>query len=99
SLFSGSGLVLGQLSTSLGTRLVVNGTLRATNQAGFGTLDVIRGLAVFKGGLMELDRLLLRTPESSFEFHGGNLMTRGGSISNGQSFLVGQSGGAIWEIK
>jgi hypothetical protein len=98
SVFSSGDLILGELA-SRENRLTVNGTLRVTNQVGTSLLDVRHGTNVFRGGLIDADRLLLTNSDSIFEYYGGNLMTRSASIANGQAFVAGRTGGAFWDMK
>jgi len=56
----GGKVFVGRGDTSTSNRLVVqNGTLRATNAAGTGVLDVRRGTNVLNSGLVDVDKLVL----------------------------------------
>jgi T5SS/PEP-CTERM-associated repeat protein len=67
---------------------VDGGTMRATNAAGTGLLDLRRGTAVLNAGSMELDQLLMTNTAGSFSFQGGTLSSRSCTVSNGSLFLV-----------
>ncbi len=81
---------------------VAGGNLIVTNTGGTGALDIRRGANVFNAGLIEADRLLLTNSAGFFEFNGGTLITRGGTVSNGQDFVVGTGAGvtnATWDVR
>ena len=73
--------------------MVAGGSVVVTNDTGTAVFETLRGTNVFNAGLIETDQLLLTNGGlSRFEFNGGTLITRGGTISNGQDFVVGASG-------
>jgi T5SS/PEP-CTERM-associated repeat protein len=77
-------------ATSTNNRVTVDGgNLLITNSAGSGKLDIFNGTTLFNAGLIAADSLLVSNSNSRFEFNGGTLITRGGSISNGQDFVIG----------
>jgi T5SS/PEP-CTERM-associated repeat protein len=87
-----AGAYVGRISTSTNNRITVaGGTLRATNASATAVLDIRRGTNAFTAGLIEADNLLLTNTAGSFEFNGGTLVTRSGTINNGQDFAVGQN--------
>jgi T5SS/PEP-CTERM-associated repeat protein len=93
-------LVLGSAPEATNSRVIVNGTLRAT--AGrTGVLDIRRGTNQFNLGLIETDFLLMTNPLGAFEFNGGLLITHGARISNSAPFIVGRSGftPAVWDVR
>lgn len=98
-------LIIGFDSSALGNRVVVNGgTLRATNASGTATLDVRHGTNVFNAGLIEVDWLPLTNSDGFFEFNGGRLVTRGGTMNRPSltTFYVGTAAGsspAIWDMR
>ena len=97
-----SNLFVGFNSSATNNRVVVDGgTLRVTNAAGTGVLDVRRGTNVFNAGLIDADRLLLTNAAGVFEFNGGTLITRGAFLNNNAAFNVGNSGStpAIWHVR
>jgi len=55
-------------------------------------LDFRGGTNVLDAGLIETDRLLLTYSEGGFQFNGATLHTQGGTIDNGQPFVVGATG-------
>ncbi|MGH8245988.1 MAG: hypothetical protein ACREUU_06105, partial [Gammaproteobacteria bacterium] len=76
--------------TSTNNRLTVDGgTLRVTNGAATGLLDVRRGTNVLNAGLVEVDRLLITNTQGFFEFNGGTLSAKNSTVNNGQVFRVG----------
>jgi T5SS/PEP-CTERM-associated repeat protein len=75
---------------SANNRVTVDGgTLRVTNAAGTGLLDVRRGTNVLNAGLVEVDQLLVTNTAGRFELNGGTLSVGNSKISNGQLFRVG----------
>ena len=88
--------------SSMNNRLTVDGgNLLVTNNAGNGQLRIINGTNVLNDGLIVADSLLLNYNGGRFEFNGGTLITRSGSISNGQNFAVGRNAGypaATWVV-
>jgi len=87
-------------------RLTVSsgGTLRSTNASRTAILDVRLGTNVLNGGIIEADQLVVTNFEGFFEFNGGTLITRGGSINkdNGMNFQVGALPGfpaATWDVR
>jgi len=88
TLLSGN-LFLGFNSLSANNRVTVDGTLRVTNAAGTGVLDVRRGTNVLVAGLVEVDRLLVTNTAGRFELNGGTVSTKNSSVNNGQPFRVG----------
>jgi T5SS/PEP-CTERM-associated repeat protein len=85
-----SNLFVGFQSLATNNRVVVDGgTLRVTNVAGNGTLDVRRGTNVLNAGLVDVDSLLVTNAAGKFEVNGGTLSVGNSKISNGQLFRVG----------
>ena len=77
-------------TTSTGNRLVVDGgTLRVTNGAGTGVLEVKRGTNVLNAGLIEADILRMTNSQSRFEFNSGTLSIKSSRVSIGPPLLVG----------
>ncbi len=96
-------IYVGATATSTNNRVIVDGgTLRVTNAAVTGVLDVRRGTNQLVSGLIETDRLLLTNTMGGFEFRGGTLVTRGATIYNASSpFVVGSAGStpAVWDVR
>lgn len=82
---------VGGASSSLNNRVVVNGgTLRVTNAAATGLLDIRRGTNVLNQGLIEVDILRLTNGVSSkLEFKAGTLSARSSRLSLGPPLIVG----------
>ena len=81
---------------------VGNATLTVTNATSNGVLDVRRGSAVFSGGTITADQLLLTNTAGTFTFNAGTLITRTATISNGLDFRVGIGTGfapATWDVR
>lgn len=106
-LITNSGVVdaryvyLGSGPNSINNLLSVgNGTLTVSNASGSAVLDLRRGSAVFNGGTITADQLLLNTvPPDTFTFNAGTLATRNAAISNGAPFVVGNgSSAAIYHM-
>src|SRR5206468_8824502 len=78
-----------------------SGTLRMTNSASTALLEVRRGTNRLNAGVIQADRLLLTNAAGLFEFNGGTLITRGGTVSNNLTFNVGANGvtPAIWDVR
>lgn len=93
--------VVGRNAGSSPTILHNSATLRVTNAARLGVLEVRRGTNRLNDGLIEVDQLVLTNTAGRFEFNGGTLITRGGFISNNLPFTVGVSGviPAIWNAR
>jgi T5SS/PEP-CTERM-associated repeat protein len=68
---------------------VAGGTLQVTNPASTGTLNIMQGTNVFNAGLIAVDQLWMTNALGRFVFHGGTLQTRNTTVSNQQTFLVG----------
>ncbi len=90
-------LLIGEYpAQATGNRLEVRpGTVFVKNAATNGVLEVRRGTNLFNGGLMDVDQLRLTSDTGFFEFNGGTLITRGGTIDNGQDFVVGRAGSTL----
>lgn len=77
---------------------VDGGTLRIPHQ-----YDIRRGTNILNAGLVEVDSLILTSPQGFFEFNGGTLKTYTATVSNGQPFVVGNnlaSGDpALWDLQ
>ena len=87
------GLITGTEAPSANNRVIVDGgSLMLTNSGGDGVLDVRRGTNVFNAGLIQADSLLLTNSAGFFEFNGGTFIAGGGTVDNGQPFVVGASG-------
>lgn len=93
--------VVGQNAGSTATVVHASGTLRITNSTGTALLDVRRGTNRLNAGVMEVDQLLRTNVAGRFEFNGGTLITRGGTLANNGEFDVGASGStpAIWDVR
>ncbi len=92
------------VGASSGNVLTVgNGSLTVTNATQNGTLDVRRGSAIFTGGNITADQLLLTNGSAgTVTFNAGTLITRTATISNGLDFVVGANGGfdaATWDVR
>lgn len=101
-LVAATNLFVGFQPTATNNRVVVNGgTLRVTNSAGTGVLDVRRGTNVLIAGLMDADRLLLTNTAGHLDLLGGTLVTRGASVNNGQPMTIGRAGGGpvVWDMR
>jgi len=95
-------VTLGYALSSTNNRAIVDGgNLIVTNSGGTGTLDIRRGTNVLNAGLIQTDHLLLNNSAGFFEFNGGTLITGGGTVNNGQPFVVGASGttAAILDVR
>jgi T5SS/PEP-CTERM-associated repeat protein len=79
------GLFIGLNSLSANNRVAVNGgTLRVTNAAGTGVLDIRRGTNVINGGLVEVDQLLATNVSvGRWVFNGGTLAVGRLAIATG----------------
>jgi T5SS/PEP-CTERM-associated repeat protein len=89
-VFASNAVYVGFAPTSTNNRVTVDGgTLRVTNAAGTGVLDVRRGTNVLNAGLVEADQLLLVNAAGRLEFSGGTLSTGNTTGNNGQFFRVG----------
>jgi hypothetical protein len=88
-----SNLVVGVYSNATGTIQIFGGTLGVTNQTGTGQLVVgQRGQGTFiqSGGATTVDQLLAVSGANSvLTFNSGTLSSRGTTISNAQTFAVG----------
>ncbi len=88
--FSAGSILVGDNPSSTNNRVIVEGgTLRTTNTAGTGVLEVRRGTNVLNAGLMEVDQLLMTNTAGWFEFNGGTLSARNTRVGNGRTFRVG----------
>ncbi len=99
---SANGMIVGGGSSANIRATVDGGTLRVTNGAVSAALDIRRGTNVLNAGLIEADQLLMTNVAGSFTFNGGTLITRGGTINNGQDFVVGANTGfapATWDLR
>jgi hypothetical protein len=76
---------------SVNNRIIINNaTLRATNAAADGLLEIRRGTNVLNAGLVEADILRMTNGAASrFEFNGGTLAIRSSRVSAGNPLLVG----------
>jgi len=84
---------VGENASSTNNRVLVNeGNLIVTNAGGTGTLNIRRGTNVLNAGLVVADKLLLTNSAGFLDFNGGTLITGGGTVNNGQPFVVGASG-------
>jgi T5SS/PEP-CTERM-associated repeat protein len=85
-----SNLFVGLQAPATNSRVVVDGgTLRVTNAAGTGLLDVRRGTNVLDAGLVEVNQLLVTNTAGKFELNGGTFSAGKTVINNGQLFRVG----------
>jgi len=85
-----SELYIGFDTTSTNNRVVLgSGTLQVTNPVFTAPFDIRRGTNQLNSGLIEADRLLMTNMLGIFEFNGGTLKVRSSTISNGQTFFVG----------
>src|SRR5207249_9215611 len=93
--------IVGQNAGATATVSHASGTLRMTNSASTALLEVRRGTNRLNAGVIQADRLLLTNAAGVFEFNGGTLITRGGTLSNNLPFNVGANGGtpAIWDVR
>jgi T5SS/PEP-CTERM-associated repeat protein len=98
SLVISNGGVLSSASLTVGSQSgtsnhlvsVSAGTLEVTNVSGTGTLDVRRGTnQLARAGLIELDQLVLTNALGFFEFDAGTLNVRATTVTNAQTFFVG----------
>ncbi len=90
AVVASASFVLGSASTATNNRAIVDGgTLRVTNAANSGVLDVRRGTNVLNAGFIEVDRLLVTNTLGVFEFNGGVLKTENTTNNNGHTFFVG----------
>jgi T5SS/PEP-CTERM-associated repeat protein len=85
-----SSLALGLGSSSPRNRILVSdGRLIVTNSSGTGIYNLLRGTNEFIGGFMDVDHLLMTNAVGGFDFHAGLLTLRQTTVSNGQTFIVG----------
>jgi T5SS/PEP-CTERM-associated repeat protein len=89
--FASNAVYLGLLSTSTKNRLTVDGgTLRVTNAAASGLLEIRRGTNVLNAGLIEADVVrMTNTPSGVLQFNGGILSARSSKISSGSLLTIG----------
>ena len=88
--------------SSLSNRITVaGGTMLVANDTATGTLEVRRGTNVLNSGLIDVDQLLMTNSVGRFEFNGGTLISRGAFVTNGVTFIVGNSGvtPAVWDVR
>ncbi len=95
-------VTLGFNPASVGNRLTIDGgNLRVVN-GDTAELDIRRGTNVFNSGLIDTDKLIMSSTQGFFDFNGGTLITRGATINNNQSFIVGRGPGfgpATWDVR
>ena len=78
-------VLLGNQASSISNRVTVDGgALRVTTASGDGSLQIHAGTNVLNAGVIEADQFYLTGPASSFQFNGGTLITRGGTINQGE---------------
>ena len=95
AVFVGNTVLLGNLAASSNNQLTVNGgTLRVTNIAATGTLNVRRGTVTLEAGLIDVDRLLVTNSQGSFVLNGGTLSSQSTIATNAGSFDIGAGVGA-----
>jgi T5SS/PEP-CTERM-associated repeat protein len=101
-----SNLFVGFNSSATNNRVVVHGgTLRVTNAAGMGVMEVRRGTNVLNAGLIDVDRLLVTNTSGRFTLNGGTLVTRDANITSGLVgglFWIGTTAGsepATWDVR
>ncbi len=86
---------VGQFAGSGNLLSVGNGTFTVTNATSDAVLDVRRGSAVFNGGNITADQLVLNNDTGSpdalgtFTFNTGTLNARAATVANGSLFTVG----------
>jgi T5SS/PEP-CTERM-associated repeat protein len=86
----GKSLMVGVANTSTNNRVVVDGTLLATNGTATGLLEIRRGTNVLNGGLVEADILRMTNGSGGrLEINGGKLSVKSSRVSNGPPLLVG----------
>ena len=85
AVFAGSALYLGVASAATNNRVTVDAaTLRVTNATATGLLEVRRGTAVLKAGLIEADIVrMTNSPQSVLAFNGGTLSAKSSRIASG----------------
>ncbi|HEX5223252.1 MAG TPA: hypothetical protein VFZ59_27075 [Verrucomicrobiae bacterium] len=87
---AGSVVYLGLAATSTNNRAVVDGgTLRVTNAAVTGLLDVRRGTNVINAGLVEVDVLRITNTLGQLELNGGQVSAKSSRINNGVGLRIG----------
>ncbi len=86
---------------STNNRIINNGGSLLLTNSGFGSLGIDDGTNRLESGLIDVDRLIMTETSGVFEFNGGKLVTRRGTIANSQPFVVGASGSvpAIWDVR
>ncbi|MCX6910815.1 MAG: PEP-CTERM sorting domain-containing protein, partial [Verrucomicrobia bacterium] len=86
---------IGYMSGSVSNSVFINGGyLFATNVAGSGALDVVRGTFTLNSGTVMVDRLLATNGAGIITFNSGTFVTRESVVSNGLYFVVGDGSGA-----
>jgi hypothetical protein len=98
-----SNLVAGMYSNATGVIQVTGGELNVTNPSGTGQLVVGqlgRGTYVQSGGTLTVDQLLaINGTNSIFNFASGTIHTKSTTVSNTQTFVVGDGlGGALYHL-
>jgi T5SS/PEP-CTERM-associated repeat protein len=88
-----SNIVAGAYSNSTGVIQLTGGSLGVTNQSGTGNLvigQLGQGILTQNGGSLTVDQLLvINGTNSQFNFNAGSLASKSTTVSNTQTFVVG----------